>query len=119
MTTDLAAVQSGYNNPAIGPLPRSTSRTLIAGAMERVANDTGSPTPAGGLDEPLLKAALQHFAEHGLGAAQTARARAEAALGAGDRSGYRWWLEITRTLDARLADEAQRAPRERRVAWPE
>jgi hypothetical protein len=54
-------------------------------------------------DEALWRAALRHFAEHGLAAAGHARRRAEAAWFAGDREAYRWWLGICRTLDRRLA----------------
>ena len=56
-----------------------------------------------------MRAALMHFAEHGLGAARAAREKAEAAFFAGDRAGYDWWLAITRTLDRRMAIEAERA----------
>lgn len=56
-------------------------------------------------DEAMLRAALRHFAEHGLAAAAHARRRAEAAFFAGDRDAYRWWLGICRTLDRRMARE--------------
>ena len=56
--------------------------------------------PANGWD-----AALRHFAEHGLAAAQRARRQAEAAFFAGDRQGYQWWLEICRALDRAMARE--------------
>lgn len=55
--------------------------------------------------DALLHAALRHFAEHGLAAAQRARKQAEAASAAGDRQAYRWWLEICRALDRRMAAE--------------
>jgi hypothetical protein len=58
--------------------------------------------------DQVLRAALRHFAQHGLSAAKTARAQAEAAFFAGDRQAYDWWLGITRTLDRRLAREAER-----------
>lgn len=54
-------------------------------------------------DDALLRAALRHFAEHGLAAAGHARRKAEAAWFAGERDAYRWWLGICRTLDRRLA----------------
>jgi hypothetical protein len=50
-----------------------------------------------------LRAALKHFAEHGLGAANVARRNAESAFFRGDRSAYRHWLGICRTLDRRMA----------------
>ena len=57
----------------------------------------------------MLRAALRHFADHGLGAARAAREQAEQAFFAGDRQSYDWWLGVTRALDRRLALEAERA----------
>jgi hypothetical protein len=57
-----------------------------------------------GGDDKMLRAALKHFAAHGLGAAEVARVHAENAFFAGDSSQYRWWLGICRTLDRRMAD---------------
>jgi hypothetical protein len=65
------------------------------------ANDNGG----GRATDAMLHAALRHFAEHGLAAAQRARAQAEAAFFAGDRQAYQWWLEICRALDRRMARE--------------
>lgn len=87
------------------------ARGLARRARERAANDNGPGNDARrkvsaypeAPSEEILRAALRHFAEHGLGAARAARIRAEAAFFAGDRQAYRWWLEITRTLDRRLA----------------
>jgi hypothetical protein len=78
-------------------LSGSQARATIA----RAVNDNN----AAHSDDALLRAALRHFAEHGLGAAAHARRRAEAAFFAGDRNAYRWWLGICRTLDRRLARE--------------
>lgn len=65
----------------------------------RPANDNES-----GIANPdLLRAALQHFARHGLAAAEQARAEAERAFFAGDRPAYRHWLAVCRALDRRLA----------------
>jgi hypothetical protein len=70
-------------------------------ALSDAANDNnGAPG-----DDALLRAALRHFAEHGMAAASHARRRAEAAFFAGDRNAYRWWLGVCRTLDRRLARE--------------
>lgn len=84
----------------------------MARAIERVANDNGAP---GGeafdkraSSDQMLRAALRHFAQHGIGAAREARAQAEKAFFAGDRQAYDWWLGITRTLDRRLAAETER-----------
>lgn len=70
-------------------------------AAVRAANDNSVAHS----DDALLRAALRHFAEHGMAAASHARRRAEAAFFAGDRNAYRWWLGICRTLDSRLAHE--------------
>jgi len=58
--------------------------------------------------DPLLRDALKHFAAHGLGAAEEARAQAERAFFRGDREGYRHWLAICRTLDRRIATNLAR-----------
>ncbi len=89
---------------------RPIARAMVSRAVERVANDDGEHADGidGGHDERLLKAALRHFGSHGLGAARAARAQAEAAFFDGDRQAYDWWLGITRTLDRRLAAEAER-----------
>ncbi|MEE4155425.1 MAG: hypothetical protein V2I27_14805 [Erythrobacter sp.] len=99
-----------------GPLCPPLARAIAHRAERRIANDNVEGGLAHGpamrrhrpADELLLRAALRHFAEHGLGAARAARAQAEAAFFAGDRQGYDWWLGITRTLDRRLAAEAER-----------
>ncbi len=59
-------------------------------------------------DPALIEAALRFFAEHGLGAARAARHQAEQAFFAGDSAKYRWWLEICRQLDQRMARIAER-----------
>ncbi|NVD44072.1 hypothetical protein [Qipengyuania atrilutea] len=55
------------------------------------------------LKDSMLRAALKHFAQHGLGAAQNARMRAQEARFAGDHAAYRWWRDMCRSLDARMA----------------
>ena len=65
----------------------------------RAANDN----MFGESSDMLLKAALRHFADHGLCAAEQARKNAERAFFAGDRPTYRWWLAICHTLDRRMA----------------
>ena len=65
------------------------------------ANDNGGSKPT----DAMLHAALRHFAEHGMAAAQHARKQAETAFFAGDRQAYQWWLQICRTLDRRMASE--------------
>jgi len=77
------------------------SRIEARAAIARAANDNHA-LPS---EEALLRAALRHFAEHGLAAAAHARRQAEAAFFAGDRQSYLWWLEICRALDRRMASE--------------
>lgn len=55
------------------------------------------------ISEEMLEAALRHFAVHGLGAARSARHKAEQAFFAGQQREYRWWLGICRILDQRMA----------------
>jgi len=73
--------------------------------VRRPANDIGGDGPHGDAfgHDPLLRDALKHFAAHGLGAADSARAAAERAFFAGDRQAYRHWLAICRMLDRRMA----------------
>lgn len=89
------------------PQGSALARALARPMFVRAANDNhdadANPIP----DDRILRAALRHFAEHGLGAAREARAKAEAAFFAGDREAYDWWLGITRTLDRRLAAQAK------------
>lgn len=85
---------------------------MAARAVERVANDNGDNPAQAQSNDQVLRAALRHFAEHGLGAAREARRQAEQAFFAGDRQAYQWWLGITRTLDRRLALQAEHLTRE-------
>ncbi len=115
-TFPFPAVLGSSQGPLCAPLARAVARR----AQCRTANDNAADKPFGAMlreyrlhrdapaDERILRAALRHFAEHGLGAARAARAQAEAAFFAGDRQAYDWWLGITRTLDRRLAAEAER-----------
>ena len=56
-----------------------------------------------GASPAQLRAALLHFADHGLSAAESARQAAQAAHARGDRRDFIHWLEICRTLDMRKA----------------
>jgi len=82
-------------------LPSRLDPGKVHEACRLPANDNGADRPS----DAMLHAALRHFAEHGLAAAQRARKQAEAAFFAGDRQAYQWWLEICRTLDRRMASE--------------
>ena len=86
----------------------SLCRFLGARAPSAAANDN----LAGGDDDRMLRAALHHFAAHGLGAAKAALARAETAYLADDGAEYLWWLGICRMLDRRMADAVMMARRE-------
>ena len=82
--------------------PRMSARR-IRESRGLPANDNGAPRAS----DAMLHAALRHFAEHGLAAAQRARRQAETAFFADDRQGYLWWLEICRALDRRMAAEVE------------
>jgi hypothetical protein len=86
--------------PACAPIVRA----LVSRAVDRAANDNRVNDEG----DHMLRAALRHFAQHGLGAARAARVQAEKAFFAGDRQTYDWWIAITRTLDRRIALEAER-----------
>lgn len=70
----------------------------------QAANDNGRAIA----DNTVLRAALVHFAEHGLGAARQASRMAEDAFLCGDDTAYRHWLTVCRTLDRRMADRTRR-----------
>jgi hypothetical protein len=105
MSIHFAAAHRPGRAPATVPI----ARALASRALENVANDnelqieTSQSRPLA--DDGLLRAALRHFAEHGLGAARAAHVEAERAFFAGDRSTYDWWVGITRALDRRMAEE--------------
>lgn len=85
------------NTAGVSITARHTSRsaTLVA------ANDNNDATA--GDSHQLVRAALRHFAQHGLSAAERARENAEAAFFAGNSDDYRWWMAICTTLDRRMA----------------
>jgi hypothetical protein len=86
--------QARYGHGIAAP---SASNDLIPVAA---ANDNSPDLIRNG----LLRAALRHFAEHGLGAAELAQRNAEQAFFAGNRKEYRHWLDICRALDQRMAE---------------
>lgn len=92
MTIHFAAAR-----PVVDPLAGVLLRQRIA---KHAANDNDHPLLS---SDAMLRAALRHFAAHGLGAAENARQRAEQAFFADDRNAYLWWLGICRALDRRLA----------------
>ena len=102
------------NAPGRAPAYSSIAKALAVRAIERVANDNGlsgqNNACAELFNDQMLRAALRHFAQHGLGAARVARAQAEKAFFEGDRQAYDWWLGITRTLDSRMATDTAKLP---------
>ena len=100
------------NAPGCAPACSPIAKALAARAVERVANDNGLSNKQIARDEmandQILRAALRHFAQHGVSAAGVARAQAEKAFFEGDRQAYDWWLGITRTLDRRMAADADK-----------
>ncbi|MBU1757461.1 MAG: hypothetical protein KJ703_10875 [Alphaproteobacteria bacterium] len=104
MSFHFAAARSTAHSPI--------ARALAKKALGRAANDNpcddADLTGALGSQDLILKAALRHFAEHGLGAAREARRHAERAFFTGDSQGYDWWLGVCRALDRRLAADLDR-----------
>ncbi|UAB77439.1 hypothetical protein INR77_11600 [Erythrobacter sp. SCSIO 43205] len=87
------------------PASAASAKKILAASQGNVANDNGDKRETA---DRVLRAALCHFAEHGLGAARVARAQAQKAFFDGDRETYDWWLGITRTLDRRLAESVSK-----------
>ena len=75
------------------------ARALATPVLLKAANDNGDAN----YSDKLLKAALRHFAEHGLAAAERARENAEQAFFADKREDYQHWLAICGALDRRMA----------------
>jgi hypothetical protein len=89
-------IQFAAARPAVSALGAYLFRPRIA---LHAANDNGEPLR----HDSVLRDALRLFADHGLGAAEVARNRAERAFFAGNSKDYRRWLAICRTLDRRVA----------------
>ena len=95
MTIRFAAARSTASSPI--------ARALARRASGRAANDNGDTIAP---NEDVFRAALRHFAVHGMGAAEVALREAEVARTGGDMQAFDWWLGICRTLDRRVADRA-------------
>jgi hypothetical protein len=80
-------------------LTSTFARTQVVRIAAQAANDNGD----GEQRDAVLRAALKHFAVHGLAAAADARDKARTAHYSGRREDYRHWLGICRTLDRRMA----------------
>ena len=92
MTIHFAAARPAYSVFA--------GRRLTRQVAQHAANDNGDHLFG---SDAMLRAAIEHFARHGVGAAAHAKALAEEAFFAGNRDGYLWWLGVCRALDRRLA----------------
>ena len=86
---------------ASSPLSARMPRERVRDYRPLAANDDRLP-----VSQTHMHAALKHFAEHGLAAADHARHQALKAARAGDRQTFDWWLEICRALDRRMAKKA-------------
>lgn len=101
MPVHFAAARSTAHSPI--------ARALAKKALTRAANDNGplAGSSASSFDT-MMRAALSHFAEHGMGAAEEARRQAEQAHFTGDEQGCRYWLGVCRALDSRLAAKVEK-----------
>lgn len=74
-------------------------------AMQTVqaANDNEAHSNDADNQDEMLGATLRLFAEHGLSAGEHAHRQALDAFWAGESASYRWWSDICRMLDQRLA----------------
>ena len=95
MSIHFAAARSAACSPV--------ARALAKKAVGLCAND--NPGGAGGFADPVLNAALRHFAEHGLHAAAEAARLARIAFESGETETCRFWTRICETFDRRLARE--------------
>ena len=78
------------------------AKILTRGEIGPVANDHDGPEGTG-LMSDTTKAALRHFAEHGLRAVPVALHNALIAATASHDDDYRYWVGICRELDANAA----------------
>ncbi|WP_369027271.1 hypothetical protein [Qipengyuania sp. RANM35] len=103
MPVHFAAARSTAHSPI--------ARALARKALARAANDNGSAAQlaaeATSFDH-VMRAALKHFAEHGMGAAEAAGQHAEEAFHDGDAEAFAWWLGVCRALDRGLAAKVER-----------
>ncbi|MGB3797350.1 MAG: hypothetical protein WA957_13735 [Alteraurantiacibacter sp.] len=83
------------------------SRNLARAQLHHPANDNR----ARHVQTTHMQAALRHFAQYGLAAADHARQQAMAASNADDSEMFEWWLEICRALDRRMAHRIEHPAR--------
>jgi hypothetical protein len=91
---------------ARGVRPSPLARMLSAPRAEWAANDN-VPSDGDG-ESDGLRAALEHFAEHGLDSVRAASRAVEAAHRAGNHAEADRWLGICRAFDRRTASRLAR-----------
>ena len=84
------------------------ARALAKKALRRAANDNPGGAGECGGEARVLSAALRHFAEHGLRAAEEAAMLAERAHRSGEADACRWWTDVCHKLDRKLALDLKR-----------
>ncbi len=87
--------------PAASPV----TRVLVKLRTPQAANDEAADP----LADAVIRDALLHFAEHGLGAAGAAQARSARAFASGDDTAGQRWRAICALFDRRLAAGLQRS----------
>lgn len=96
-------------------LPGSAlARHLAVPRNVQAVNDNHGEGARAMIDNPLLRATLEHFAAHGLAAAAQARTQAEDAFLGADAEGYRHWMAVCRMLDRQMAGRLARRPAHQR-----
>lgn len=95
------------------PVYFAAARSVAASPVARVLARRTVPQAANDeADNPIanatLRAALFHFAEHGLGSAGAAHEWARRAFALGDKAAGREWAAICAAFDRRLASEFER-----------
>lgn len=103
MPVHFAAARSTAHSPI--------ARALARKAHARAANDNGDAAmlaAASASFDSVMRAALMHFAEHGMGAAEAAAHQAEEAFHEGDTAAFTWWMGVCRALDRSFATKVER-----------
>lgn len=98
------------HDPARTAGRHAAGRALMTGVKVMAANDNADAAgeePAGAFD-PVLVAALRHFARHGLDSARVAHAEATREGREGNAPVAAEWIAIAGMFDRRLAATARR-----------
>jgi hypothetical protein len=100
------------HDPARNAGKQAAGRGLVTRVRVLAANDNGTAANGvgAGAFDPVLVAALKHFARHGLDSARIAHAEATRALREGNADSASEWTAITAMFDRRLAAAARREP---------